>query len=132
MSEPIVRARRAAGRLAARHPAVNLIVLFGSRSRSDAGSDSDWDFAYDASPPVDLLALRADLADALQTDRVDVVPLDRASALLRYRVARDGVPLFERQPGAFARFWLCAVEFWCDVAPLVRAGREALLAGLES
>jgi hypothetical protein len=68
----------------------------------------------------------------LGTDRVDIVPLDRASALVRYQVARDGIPLFERQEGDFARFWFSAVEFWCDVAPLVRAGHEAILAELES
>jgi predicted nucleotidyltransferase len=132
MSELIDFARRAAQQAAARHPAVTLIVLFGSRSRDDVRSVSDWDFAYDASGSVDPLAIRADLAGVLGTDRVDIVPLDRASALLRYRVARDGVPLFERQPGNFARFWLSAVEFWCDVAPLVRAGHEAILAELDS
>jgi predicted nucleotidyltransferase len=132
MNEPIDLGRRAAQQAAARHPAVTLIVLFGSRSRNDARSTSDWDFAYAASRPVDALGLRADLVDVLGTDRVDVVPLDRASALVRYRVARDGVALFERQPGHFARFWLSAVEFWCDVAPLVRAGHEAILAELES
>jgi predicted nucleotidyltransferase len=132
MSESIERGRRAAQQAAARHPALTLIVLFGSRSRDDARSASDWDFAYEATQSLDPLALRADLADALGTDRVDVVPLDRASALIRYRVARDGVPLFERQPGTFARFWLTAVEYWCDVEPLVRAGHEEILAELES
>lgn len=132
MSEPIDLGRRAALQAAARHPAVTLIVLFGSRSRNDARSASDWDFAYAAAQPVDPLALRADLVDVLETDLVDVVPLDRASALVRYRVARDGVALFERQPGNFTRFWLSAVEFWCDVAPIVRAGHEAILAELES
>jgi predicted nucleotidyltransferase len=132
MTEPTDLAQRAVGYAVARHPAVNLIVLFGSRARDDARAASDWDFAYDAVSGVDTLALRADLAVALGTDSVDIVSLDHASALLRYRIARDGVALFERQPGAFARFWLSAVEFWCDVAPLVRAGREAILAELES
>jgi predicted nucleotidyltransferase len=132
MSEPIDLARAATQRIAARHPAVKLVVLFGSRARDDAHRGSDWDFAYEASEPVDVLSLRADLADALGGDRVDVVALERAGALIRYRVARDGIPLFERRRGDFARFWLSAVEFWCDVEPLVRAGHEAILAELES
>jgi predicted nucleotidyltransferase len=132
MSDPIDLGRSAARRAAVRHPALTLIVLFGSRGRGDARSTSDWDFAYAASRAVDPLTLRADLVEVLETDRVDVVPLDRASALLRYRVARDGVPLFQRHPGNFARFWLSAVEFWCDVIPLVRAGHEAILAELAS
>jgi hypothetical protein len=80
---------------------------------------------------VDALSLRAILVDALHTDCIDTVNLAAASALLRYRVARDGVVLFERQPGAFARFWTEAVTFWCDVAPLVRQGHDDILAGLE-
>lgn len=125
-------ARTAAERAAAHQTGVTLIVLFGSRSRDDAHPSSDWDFAYAASEPVDVLALRADLVDALRTDRVDVLALDRASALARYRAARDGIPLFERKPGEFARFWLSAADFWCDVEPLVRAGHEAILRELES
>lgn len=131
MSKLIDLARSAAQRAASRHPALTLLVLFGSRARDDAQSSSDWDFAYATAQPVDALALRADLAEALGTDRVDIVALDRASALVRYRVARDGVPLFERRGDEFARFWLSAVEFWCDVAPLVRASNEAILQGLE-
>ena len=125
-------ARKAAERAAARQSALTLMVLFGSRSRGEARSASDWDFAYAASAAVDVLTLRADLVDVLGTDRVDVVALEGASALIRYRVARDGVPVFERRPGEFARFWLSAVEFWCDVAPLVRAGNEALFRELEA
>lgn len=132
MSAPTDLALSAAQRVARRHPAVTLVVLFGSRARGDARSSSDWDFAYGASDPVDALALRGDLVDVLGTDNLDVVALDRASALMRYRVARDGTPLFERQTGEFARFWLSTVDFWCDVAPLVRAGHEAILEGLES
>ena len=127
MTQRIDPAIRAAEQLAARHPELSLLVLFGSRARDDAHKRSDWDFAYLAERPVDPLALRADLVDALGTDRVDAVPLNRASALLRYRVAADGTPLFEREPGSFARFWLAAVTFWCDVAPLVDAGHDAIL-----
>jgi predicted nucleotidyltransferase len=53
MSESTDRGRRAAQQAAARHPAVTLIVLFGSRAREDTRSASDWDFAYEASGSVD-------------------------------------------------------------------------------
>ncbi len=127
MADDISRARAAAARAAARYPAVAMLVLYGSRARDDAAVASDWDLAYVAGAALDPLSLRLELTDALATDAVDLVALDRASALLRFRVARDGVPLFERAPGAFARFWMHAVQFWCEVSPLVRRGNAALL-----
>ena len=63
--------------------------------------------------------LLAVLADSLRADRIDLVDLNRAGALLRHRVARDGVVLFERAPGRFDRFWLNAVDTWCDLAPIL-------------
>ncbi len=131
MADAIQTARRAGSEVAGKHPGLSLLVLYGSRARPDGRPDSDWDFAYLETSPIDALALRADLADSLATDRIDLVRLDRASALLRYRVARDGAPLVERPPGIFGRFWLDAVQFWCEVEPIVRAGHEAIIAELE-
>ena len=127
MAEDGQRARPAAAAVAAQHPRLLLVVLFGSRARGDARPVSDWDVGYLADGPVDPLALRRDLADGLGTDRLDLVDLARASALLRYRAARDGVALFEREPGAFSRFWMTVVRFWCEVAPLVEAANAVTL-----
>ena len=62
-----------------------------SRARGDGAPDADWDIGIVG--PVDIAGLAADLTAALGTDDVDLVHLDRASALLRFRAARDGVPL---------------------------------------
>lgn len=123
--------RRAIRALAARHPGLELLVLHGSRALDLATPLSDWDFGYVAGARVELDALIADLVRVLGCDRVDVADLDRASALLRYRGARDGIPLYERSPGAFARFWLDAVRFWCDAAPILQRGYEDTLADLD-
>jgi len=115
-------------RLAAQAPGLQLLVLHGSRGRGDERPDSDWDLAYlgDASfDPDDLLA---DLVLGLRTDRIDLANLGTAGGLFRYRVARDGQPLFEARDGAFADFWMRAVSFWCDAGPILRAGYEAILA----
>jgi predicted nucleotidyltransferase len=112
------------------HPGLSLLVLHGSRARGDARQDSDWDFAYLASAELDPAALYADLAVALGTDRIDVANLTTAGGLIRYRVARDGVVVFEATAGIFDRFWFEAVSFWCDAAPVLRAGYEAILDGL--
>jgi predicted nucleotidyltransferase len=64
--------------------------LHGSRARADATEGSDWDIGVLADDPPDLPALSATLTAILGTDVVD---LSRTTALLRYRVARDGHPL---------------------------------------
>jgi len=109
----------ALGRIAAATPGLHLLVLHGSRARGDAHARSDWDFAYQAGPAFDADALLAALADCLKADRIDLVDLDRAGALLRHRVASDGVVLFERESGRFDQFRLDAVHTWCDLAPVL-------------
>jgi predicted nucleotidyltransferase len=123
--------RQAVAAAAATHPALRLLVLYGSRARGDAGASSDWDFGYLADRGFDGLALTADLVRLLGTDRVDLVDLARASAQLRYRAAREGRCLHERERRAFDRFWLDAVSFWCDARGLIRAGYADVLRGLE-
>ena len=116
--------------IATRAPSLGLLVLFGSRGRGDAQAGSDWDLGYIGDATFDPDQMLSQLVAALGTDRIDVVDLARAGGLLRFRAARDGRPLFEAQPNAFAHFWLDAVSFWCDVAPLVERGYDAVLADL--
>ena len=113
------------------HPGLRLLLLFGSRARGDAKAAADWDLAYLASAPFDADGLLADLAGAIGVDRIDLVDLSRAGGQLRYRAARDGRVLFEVRPGEFERFWLDAVSFWCDVAPVVERAYEGVLSRLE-
>ncbi len=117
-------------RLVQRHAALNLLVLFGSRARGDARPESDWDVGFTARPELDREALLADLVTAWGTDRIDLVDLDRAGGLVRYRASRDGVPLHEAVAGEFRRFWWSAVSFWCDAEPVLRRGYDDVLRGL--
>jgi predicted nucleotidyltransferase len=110
-------------------PGLRLLVLHGSRGRGDGGPQSDWDFGYLGDPELDPAALMLRLTDILGTDAVDLADLDRASALLRFRAARDGRLLAERE-GEFERFQLAAVHFWCDAGPVIRAAYDDVLAGL--
>ena len=109
------------GERVSRVPGLALLLLHGSRARGDGRPDSDWDLGFLADDPAafdpdDLLAV---IAEAVGADRVDLVDLSSASALLAYRAARDGVVAFEREPGRFQRFWLEAVDTWCDLAPVL-------------
>lgn len=110
--------------------ALRLAVLHGSRARADAAEGSDWDIGVLADEPPDLLALSATLTEILGTDDVDVVDLSRTSALLRYRAARDGIPLLERPSDEFQRFQLEAVQFWCDTETVIRSAHNDVLAAL--
>jgi predicted nucleotidyltransferase len=112
------------------HPGLRLVVLHGSRARGDGGPDADWDFGVLTDGRTDLAALSASLTALLGTDAVDVVDLDRTSALLRYRAARDGIVLWEQPAGAFLRFRLDATTYWCDAGPVIRAAQEQVLAEL--
>jgi predicted nucleotidyltransferase len=108
-------------------PELRLLLLHGSRARGDAHGRSDWDFGYTAEPGFDELGLRLALSRALGTDDVDLVNLDRASGVLRYRAARDAKPVLERNSGEFEGFALTAIRFWLDVEPILRDAHSELL-----
>ncbi|MBA2322688.1 MAG: nucleotidyltransferase domain-containing protein, partial [Pseudonocardiales bacterium] len=90
---------------------LRLLVLHGSRARGDHGPESDWDFGVLTNGEIDLADLVSALTLLLGTDAVDVVDLRRACALLRFRAARDGIPIVERPDGEFLQFQLEAVRF---------------------
>ncbi|MBM3770296.1 MAG: hypothetical protein FJW27_03240 [Acidimicrobiia bacterium] len=75
-------------------------------------------------------ALLASLVTTLETDRVDLVDLERASGLLRFRAASEGQLIFEAVDGLADRFRLEAATFWFDAEPVLRRGYERLLAEL--
>jgi len=118
-------------RIAARYPGLRFLLLFGSRARATASPMSDWDLAYVAGDGFDAEGLSAELCLALETDHVELVDLSRAGGLLRFRAARDGILLLEHEPDSHARFWLDAVGFWCDAAPVLASGYEAVLSRLD-
>ena len=118
------------GEIAGRHRGLQLLVLFGSRARGEATAGSDWDLGYLGEPSLDRDGLLADLVASAGTEAIDLVDLDRAGGLVRFRAARDAVVLFETGAGTFARFWFDAVSYWCDMGPIIRAGYEGILEDL--
>lgn len=105
-----------------------MLVLFGSRARGDAWDGSDWDIAYRGN--VNEQDLHAALIEAIGTERVDLVNMDGAGGLIRYRIARDGRCLFEGHPGAFEDFSIEAIGFWLDISDIVRREYDGVLSGL--
>lgn len=124
----IDEAVRALRPVAAGRPGLRLLVVHGSRARASHHDASDWDLAHLGDP--DHLGLLAEVTSALRTDTVDLADLDRASGLLRFRVATDGILAHESPTGAWEAFRLDAATHWYDVEPVVRAAHDDLLADL--
>lgn len=99
--------------------AARLILLFGSAARvPERGppprgpEDLDLGVLHDTTP--DLVDLTNRFIRALRIQAVDVTDLRRADPLLLMLAARDGVPLYERDPGEFSRFVSLAARRYAD------------------
>ncbi|HEY3819356.1 MAG TPA: nucleotidyltransferase domain-containing protein [Polyangiaceae bacterium] len=100
---------------------LRLAVLFGSGARDALRADSDLDVGFLPRDPAIALAAELSLQAALERAAgrtVDLVRLDRASTLLRWRAAREGVLLVADSPREFPRFVARAGIEHGDFAPL--------------
>jgi predicted nucleotidyltransferase len=101
-----------------------LIVLFGSAARGVTAEDVDLGVLVDA--VVDTVDATNRFIRALGLQAVDVADLRRADPLLLMLVARDGIPLYERSPGEFARFASLAARRFADTRKFRDAERHEL------
>lgn len=115
-------------------PEVVAVYLFGSVARETRRKLSDVDIAVLTRGARASRSRRAARSltvyvqaacDALGTDRVDVVLLDRAPIVLRHEVFREGKPLLVRDPEALSRFRLESSRVYLDTIPLRRTFEEA-------
>ena len=121
---PDVTLRDAAAKLG-QHLGARLIVLFGSVARGE-GAAEDLDIGILAPGPLDIVAVTNDLTQSLQTQAVDVTDLGRADPVLLALVARDGISLFENEPGVFARFVSVATRRFADTKKFRDTQADAL------
>ncbi|MGH7549784.1 MAG: nucleotidyltransferase domain-containing protein [Gemmatimonadota bacterium] len=110
---------------------LELLLLHGSGARGDVHDLSDWDFGYLADPAFQPERLMGELSIVLETDHIDLVDLARAGGQLRFRAASDAVVVFATDEDVFTRFWMEAVTFWCEAAPVLEAQYEKILRGLD-
>lgn len=123
--------REAAERIG-REEDCRLVVLFGSAARGDP-HPADWDLAILGKVPLDQVAFANRLIQMLRLQAVDVCDLRRADPLLMMLVARDGIPLYERPAGEFARFASLAARRYADTRKFREVERreiQDILAGL--
>lgn len=92
---------------------LDLVVLFGSAARGQ-GAAEDLDLAVRGGKALDLVALTNRLTTMLSTQDVDVADLRIADPVLLLSVAEEGVPLYEAEPGTFARFQSLAARRFFD------------------
>ncbi len=100
---------------------VRLAVLFGSAARGGdkPGSDVDLGVLLEPDDPSQLWAIDLAVGSALRRT-IDLIDLRHAPPLLRLEIAREGIPVLEREDGVWRRFRAHAMLDWWDWAPLAR------------
>jgi predicted nucleotidyltransferase len=101
-----------------------LVILFGSAARGPGAEDLDLGMLGDS--VVDPIDATNRFIRALRFQAVDVADLRCADPLLLMLAARDGVPLYERSPGEFARFASLAARRYADTRKFRDAERHEL------
>jgi uncharacterized protein len=107
---------------------VMLAYLFGSLAKEAEISprpmgDVDLAILTKERPASDLFE---ELADALGTDRLDLVDLRHASPILRYEVMRSGRPIFISDVSIKERYEMDTIHLYRDTEPMRRRQREVL------
>jgi predicted nucleotidyltransferase len=114
---------------------VHMVYLFGSQVEGYLGPMSDYDLAVLLDPTVDGRRIQAqfahELACALQTNRVDVVLLNRAPIELAYAVVAQGKVLYERDVATRVEYEAQVLSRYGDYLPVLRAQRDDILRGDE-
>jgi predicted nucleotidyltransferase len=112
---------------------VHLLYLFGSRVEGSLGPMSDYDLGMLVDRAADGRHLQAQLAHelacALQTDRVDVVLLNRAPIELAYAIVAQGKVLYERNVATRVEYEAQVLGRYGDYLPVLRAQRDDILRG---
>jgi len=107
---------------------IEFAALFGSRATGRVHAKSDTDIAIDSArrlSPHDIASLSQDIAARVGYS-AEVVDVRVASPLLLRDAARDGMLLYEKEPGAFERFRVYGYKRFMESKPLREIRRASL------
>jgi predicted nucleotidyltransferase len=116
-------------------PGINLVYLFGSQVTGQTGPMSDYDLAIlDVSPDNYLTQIQFQhaMVKLLQTERVDVILINRAPIDLAYNIIAAGKLLFQREAQHRVEFEAQVLGQYGDYLPVLRAFKEQTLHGDEN
>jgi predicted nucleotidyltransferase len=102
---------------------VELAYLFGSLARGEVGKDVDLAILTQAEPAY---RLRAEIIECLDTERLDLVDLRRASPSLRFEIIRTSRLLYCTDEETVERFEIDTLHQYRDTAYLRRQQMEYL------
>ena len=108
-------------------PPLRLAVLFGSHATGRAQANSDVDVAILPRDPALSLKLELELAGQLSRSvgrEVDLVRLDRASTLVRWEIARDGIVLVAEPKPEWVRFRASTASEHADLREALHRSAE--------
>jgi predicted nucleotidyltransferase len=112
---------------------VRLVYLFGSKVYDDEGPLSDYDFGilFDERKlgPSLVAEVGHALSKVLETDRVDVVPLNRAPIELAYSVIFQGELIYEFDRATRVEYEARILGLYGDYLPVLREQRRDILQG---
>jgi len=129
MNKNIIKLLRDAAKEIAEKYDLAFLAVFGSQATGKTHPQSDIDIAFSRDVPTSLkeeVALAFDLSQIVKREDIDLVNLSAAPPLLLHCVSREGVVLFEREPGLFAEFQMYAFKRYIEAKPLFRLQRESL------
>jgi uncharacterized protein len=124
-------------------PYLKLLILFGSRARGDNFSSSDWDFAllfdeelrqkYEPGGGWNCYRSWTVLQQVLGLgdDQMDWVDLKNTSELLAHAIARDGLVIYESEPGLFQEFQRTYLKSTAEMKQIHRALRDRVKTKLQ-
>jgi len=122
-------------RILGRDERVDFVLVFGSAGRGESRPESDIDVAVGlvSERGLNTLDVRLDLMAALShlAEHIDLVIVSQASPALAYRIARDGVVIFARDPRAVTRFRARAYGEYADWEYFIKPHKEALIKRIE-
>lgn len=123
--------------LAEKMPYLKMLVLFGSRATGHIHANSDWDFAalYDEQIRNNYIKdgwswfeipLIISQIFEISSDKTDFVELNSCSWLLAHFIARDGILLYEKDPGGFDYFRLTSIRSESELKKFRRDQRQLI------